>query len=422
MNKGNFSKKVLQVADASLRRLSQGDNLDIILDGLRLQEVGATVADLLFSYFRNKELTDFYIKYCSEKAGSARKKIPAKFQRLIVIAFTQSKYQRGIDEYAAVDLAVGFAKRKYGSRIAGYINALLRRLLIENLEVLAKEAPEHVRLNFPKAVFKRWQQEFGEEKVADFATVFSSKPNLSFRLVGNISEETLKEKKCYEIELPSWAGKYRFFEATEPNLVFAAKWLEKGMIYIQDISTLSPCLFYHPGPNDLVYDLCAAPGGKSLILSERMKSGLLVAADVSLKRQQRTVENLEKSGNKNHSVIISSAIKPALRPETADYVLLDVPCSNTGVCRRRPDVLWNLTDKKLAELVKIQSDIIIKGAELVKQGGTLIYSTCSIEKQENQAQIAALLNQHTEFSLAGERQLFPAPTHDGGYAALLRKK
>lgn len=421
MNKVNFSNKVLKLGVQSLRRYYKGGNLDFILDDLHNLEQGATVADLLFNYFRNKAFIDYCIDRFTAVDPGRKKSTPAKFKRIIAIALTQAKYQSGIEEYAAVDVAVEFTKKKYGKTISGFINAVLRRILAEDFYELKASAPDYVRLNMPESVFKRWLKEFGKEEVANFADIFAVKPSLSFRLIANIADAELTGKGFMKIEMPAWAEGYRFYETGEPRAVFAENWLEKGDIYIQDLSTLSPCLFVQTSGNDVVYDLCASPGGKSVVLSERMQSGLLVAADVSVKRQKRTVENLKKTGKTNYVTIVSSATFPALRKKSADFVLLDVPCSNTGVCRRRPDVLWNFSQKKLSELITLQAEILRQGAELVKEGGGLIYSTCSIEKQENQEQVASFLGKHPEFTIENERLLFPCKTHDGGYAAFLRR-
>ena len=104
-----------------------------------------------------------------------------------------------------------------------------------------------------------------------------------------------------------------------------------------------------------------------------------------------------------------------------DLVLADVPCSNTGVFRRRPDALWNFSREKLRELVEIQSSILEHAALRTAPGGLLIYSTCSIEKEENSDQVAAFLKKHSDFSLLSERQLFPGPDTDGAFAAVMKR-
>lgn len=419
MKNGDFSIRVLRQSDKALSRISRGENLDNIVDELRNRKVGPAVADLLFNYFRNKAIIDFLITKFSKKSN--KNATSKKFLRIIALVFTQAKFQTGIDDFAAVDVGVGFSKRKYGNKVAGFINAILRSLLAEDFATCLNEAPDNVRLNMPEQHYLRWLKEFGKEKLAKFSEVFHHKPLLTFRLIGDIPESELAEKGCQEFFQKELLTEYRFFEVAKPSVLFASDWLTKGKIYIQDVSTLSPCLFFEPSDRDFIYDLCSAPGGKSLILLERMKNGILVSADISFKRQQRTLENLSKCRQKYSAVIVSSALMPALKPCSADWVLLDVPCSNTGVIRRRPDVLWNLTENKINDLILLQRKIISNGANLVRLGGKIIYSTCSIESRENQVQVKDFLMKHKNFELTRERLLLPDEHHDGGYAALLTK-
>ena len=187
---------------------------------------------------------------------------------------------------------------------------------------------------------------------------------------------------------------------------------------------MSPISFFNPGENEIVYDLCAAPGGKSVALYQKMSSGELVANDISEKRQQRTKENLNKvKGNSKVkvSVFVSSESGFSLPEKSADWLLLDVPCSNTGVIRKRPDVKLKFNNKQLKELIKIQKDILNRASRLLKDEGYLIYSTCSIEQEENSFQVERFLKENSEYSLVKERILLPCEIHDGGYSALLHK-
>ena len=420
--KDNFPERVLKVSIAGLVRSEGDDSLNVIINDYRDEACGRAVADLLFNYFRNKAFIDYLIEKFTGTGKKNSKSTPAKFRRIMAIVLTQSLFQSGIDSHIAVDVAVEYAKKRYGRTISGFINAVLRRCLASDIKKLKIEAPESVRLNIPPQVLSRWKGVFTDEKIAELADVFSEKAPLLFRLVEKISESELKNTGCIKIKMPMWAEDYCFYEAGNSRLLFEKEWLDKGWIYIQDLSTLSPCLFYQSGESDLVYDLCSAPGGKSVLIYERMKSGMLIASDISLKRQHRTIENLEKNQKgKLFFAIVASALLPPLKEKSADCVLLDVPCTNTGVVRRRPDVLWNFSIKKLKELTAIQANILNEVAILIKPGGSLIYSTCSMENEENRERIDEFLSNHPEFSLKDERRLLPSKKHDGGYAVLLRK-
>ena len=154
------------------------------------------------------------------------------------------------------------------------------------------------------------------------------------------------------------------------------------------------------------------------MLAELMPQGArIVAADRSRNRQKFTRENLE-SRHVKAEVIVAL---PEELAGTYDVVLADVPCSNTGVFRRRPDALWNFSAEKLNELLKIQKSILGSAAGLTAPGGLLIYSTCSIEREENAEQIAVFLEKHQDFTLISQRQLLPDLEIDGAFAAVMKR-
>jgi 16S rRNA (cytosine967-C5)-methyltransferase len=439
MIREKISEKVLELAIKALSRFDKGEHLDVILDTFRDRIEGKIVADILFNYFRHRGVIDYSIYRATSKKVNGKKvnrKTPRKFFSILIVAITQAKFQDGIEEYVAVDVAVHYAKKKYGKSVSGFINATLRGILSEDFALILEDAPENVKLNLPKQVLSRWKKSFSKEEIAEFAKVFSKKAPLMFRLIEPIPHEELVRINCRRIKMPKWGDEYTFYESLDAKLLFQQNWLEKGHIYIQDLSTISPCLFYKPSSNDVVYDLCSAPGGKSLLLRDRAIAGVLIAADQSFVRQKRTTQNLEtqnsyynKEGVLNLEknsvdafVIVASAFSSPFLEESGNCVFLDVPCSNSGVIRRRPDAIWNFSEKKIRELVNIQKKILRNSEKLVKPGGVLIYSTCSIEEEENGKQVELFLSNNPNFKLEEERQLYPTLTNDGGYAARLRKE
>ena len=190
--------------------------------------------------------------------------------------------------------------------------------------------------------------------------------------------------------------------------------------YLQDASTLMAPLMLGANPGETIADLCAAPGGKSLILAELLDNkGVLYSCDASEQRLGRLRENL--LGFPNVRIEKQNAERPKLPNGSLDGLLLDVPCSNTGVIRRRPDVRWNFAEAELSRLVMEQKRILEGSCALVRSGGRLVYSTCSIEEEENAKQVRGFLKRHPEFTLAVEKQLYPTLEHDGAYSALLLK-
>jgi len=212
---------------------------------------------------------------------------------------------------------------------------------------------------------------------------------------------------------------------TEPSEQPRKEDLKAGHYYITDPSTRHSVELLAPQPGEIILDACAAPGGKATAMAGIMKNkGRLFCTDSNPKRLPRLLENLE-----NMKVSIAeTATHDWTTPAPADWqkrfdaILLDVPCSNTGVLRRRVDVRWRLQATDLDALVKLQRQIIEQALPCLKAGGRLLYSTCSIDPLENQQQVAWLTAAHPTLSLVKDIQVFPFKHQtDGAYAALLKK-
>ena len=190
--------------------------------------------------------------------------------------------------------------------------------------------------------------------------------------------------------------------------------------YIQDPSTLLAPALLQAQPGESVADLCAAPGGKAILLAEALRGqGALHCFDRAAAKLDRLRSNL--AAFHNVTVAEADAATAVLPAASMDAVLLDVPCTNTGVIRRRPDVRWSFSNAKLQELAALQKAILNAAAQAVKPGGRLVYSTCSLEPEENHLQVEAFLASHPEFNCRAQRLIVPTLAHDGAFAALLIK-
>jgi 16S rRNA (cytosine967-C5)-methyltransferase len=180
-----------------------------------------------------------------------------------------------------------------------------------------------------------------------------------------------------------------------------------------------------------IYDICAAPGGKTIALGRRGR--IVVAGDINRARARRLQQNLSRAGSGREHVIVADGRRPPVR--AMDAVLLDVPCLGTGTVARHPDARWRVTPQALDSLVRLQAELFNQAANLVSPGGLLVYSTCSLEPEENRAQVEGFLHAHPEFRrelttavsadlLSPEGDLTVLPQHhaiDGAYAARLRR-
>ena len=196
----------------------------------------------------------------------------------------------------------------------------------------------------------------------------------------------------------------------------------QGAFIVQDPATSGAIELLDVKPGMKILDCCSAPGGKTIQCAWRLggpESGArLVAQEVNPARRRVLTENLRRVGQ-GWVEVVAKAVDGTL----FDRVLADVPCSNTGVLRRRPDARWNWTKDHLAELVSLQAEIFARAAEHVAPGGIIVYSTCSNEPEENEGQIAAFLAAHPGFEEVARKESVPFESgRDGAFACALRRK
>ncbi len=416
MEKENTSSIIFKTALDGLELWEKGVKLDSFLEeNLDASRYRKSISSLLYTYFRNRALIEYTV-------AKFAKDVNPKFMRIMSVAVTEAWYHTGIPKEMAVNFAVDHARRRYGAKPAGFINAVLRKVAALDPEILEREAPIEIQLNLPPVLFQRWKRHFHEAEIAKFAKILREKPQFTFRLLKDIPESELKDAGCTEVKADFDLSTFRFYKTGNPDAVFRNRWLDDGKIYVQDPVTVLSALTLNPRKGETVADLCSAPGGKTLAIAELMGGeGVIIAADSSFDRHRKTVANFARSGFGNISVIVSSAEKSSLKTSGFDAVLLDVPCSNTGVGRHKPDALWRFSEKKLKELVNGQRKILDGASSLVKPRGRIVYSTCSIENEENAMQIKKFVSENKDFILKEEKQILPSENNDGAYVALLSR-
>lgn len=315
-------------------------------------------------------------------------------------------------EYAVVNETVSIAP----ARGRGLVNGMLRSALRQKEEILAEREtlPLHVRYSTPEWIVKRWVAELGEESTAAMLQWNETTPPLYARINPIKPPAELPEAWEAVEGLELW---YRIQGALPKDLLAA------GQLYIADPSTRHCVRLLAPQEGERVLDACAAPGGKSVAMIGATMGNLnLLCTDSQKHRLEPLKENLQVAGGKQIDVCAHDWTKPCPDEwkEAFDAVLIDVPCSNTGVFQRRVDARWRLTLGELDRISKLQLLIATRAAEAVKPGGRLVYSTCSIDRAENQDNVAKFLQKYPQFSLQGEYLALPhAEKADGAYAALL---
>ena len=345
----------------------------------------AFVQDLVYTAIRRLRPLRFVL-------GKLVSKWPkGELEALLYIGGAQILYMDDVPDFAAVSETVEAAKSAKGSS-AAVVNGVLRNLIRRREEFieLLKASPLEVRESFPTRLVRRWEERFGEENASALCKIHNE-PAETF-LARSDGTYVALERGC---KVSSVAG------------------YDEGSFIVQEPAARHAVELLDVHPGERILDACAAPGGKAVQIAWRGAD--LTACEVNPNRRRRLEENLARLKLQNVKVIGSL---PEANDALFNKVLVDAPCSNTGVFRRRPDARWNWSEEKLSSLVELQSSILEKAASLVSPGGVLVYSTCSNEPEENNAQAAAFLQKHKEFSLLEERESIPFETlQDGAYAA-----
>ncbi len=317
-------------------------------------------------------------------------------------------------EYAAVNETVRLAP----ARVRAVVNGMLRSALRRRQEFLAERdsLPPAIRYSTPSWLVKRWFAAFGVEETLTMLAWNIGTPPLYGR-VNPLNPPAEIPADWLPLEgLPRW---YRL-PAGLP-----AEALRAGQLYMADPSTRHCIRLLAPQVGERVLDACAAPGGKSVaMIGETMGAIHLLATDVEEHRLAPLRENLLRAGGQDVSVAAHDWTQPC-PPEwrqAFDAVLLDVPCSNSGVLQRRVDARWRLSETEFSRLAALQSLILEQAAPAVKPGGRLVYSTCSIDPEEDRLLVEAFLARHPEFCFEEDFLALPHREQaDGAYAACLRR-
>jgi 16S rRNA (cytosine967-C5)-methyltransferase len=352
-------------------------------------------------------------------------------EAVIWVGFYQLLYMDHVPDYAAVQATVGILSRDPRLRPqADFVNALLRRLQKERegLRLQFPALPLDVRESHPRELVARWYRQWPQADVEALCHWNNSRAEVIVRPRAHRGPvaDWRAQMAVAGIELtPHPFAPEEFFIVPHGWTVPDLPGFKEGLFTIQDPATLAAVRLLDPQPGEAVWDACAAPGGKTVLISERMQGkGCLTASDRYSDRMDRLMENLRRlkvSWVDIRTVDLRSPNLAKLLPVPVyDRILLDVPCSNTGVLRRKPDARWRYSDDRLRELVQLQAELLTICSAYLKPGGTLVYSSCSLENDENQGQVQRWLARRPDFQLTGETFLFPSKSQtDGAYAARL---
>jgi len=342
---------------------------------------------------------------------------PPEFRPILWLGLTQLLLLDGISDHAALHETLEAAKAaRFPKAMIGFANGLFRNAQRqrEDLQAWLAVQPVWVRLSHPETLYRRWEELWGAEK-AEAICRWNQERSRTFVRATPATGEVPEDLSPVE----GHTGFYLLPRGISPTRLpgFA-----EGAWYVQDPSTaIAPAMLdAHTG--ERILDACAAPGGKSAILAETLgqKGKGLLAMDTHPARLERLRENMLRLGLSGVETRLGEMNQ--LPPGGFDAILLDVPCSNTGVLQRRPEARWRFNRRKLREHSELQSRLLEDAVRLLKPRGRILYSTCSIEPEETTAQVRQFLSNHPDFSLESEQLLLPGERNcDGAFAAVLRR-
>lgn len=428
-----------------------------ILDNL-LQQTSEKqrATDLVFGTIRNRAAIDMVI---AKSADCPVERIPAKLLNIIRIGAYELIYSPQTAEYAVVNEAVENAKTTGGRKQAGFVNALLRQITrhTQNRQIPLLEAdlkrtlpqtlsagcefdtdilPEpdaspadyfSTAFSLPEWLVSDWLAEFGAEQVRQICFASNRRPSIYLRpnTLKTTTRQFAENLSRAAIDLETIDSSIIKIKAA--RAITELPGFSEGLFSIQDISASQAVRILKPQLSWTILDLCAAPGVKTTQLAELTDDkAKIIATDIDSERLEKVKENIARLGINSVNVVrYENLEKVAAEIGPFDCVLLDVPCSNTGVLAKRIEARYRITPAAITKLTKTQSKLLGIAAAMTKPQGKICYSTCSIKKCENSQLVKDFLQKSPNFELESEKLTLPsaqAPDCDGGYAAILARK
>ena len=345
--------------------------------------------ELLWGALRRRSWLDALLA-ARVRGGLAR--LDADLADLLRLGAYQLLYMGSVPAYAAIAQTVELAKRRHGIGASKLANAVLRRIDRERAELhvaMPRDPVDALALlhSHPRWLVQRWMERWDAAETERLLRANNEEAPLiarPFNVVREQLESMLEAAGVTVAEAPLVRDSLRLGGTGSLTELGAFR---QGLFFMQDVASTLVTHYAAVAPGSTVADLCAAPGGKALELSRT--AALVVAADRSAGRLQRVLANVRRMDARNIRLLVADARDVALTP--VDAVLVDVPCTGTGTFRRHPDARWRLKASDLAVMPALQRSILRAAAGVVRPGGLLVYSTCSLEPEENDAVVDAFL-------------------------------
>lgn len=440
--------------------IAQHDAGELLNEYLPKTDRPGQATDIVFGVVRNRLAIDNIVKKCGSVEPA---RVKPGLWNLLRIGTYELIYAPKTAEYGIINEVCELARQKGTAKTVGFINAVLRAVQKNILsrqmpldqadlqtllpqddqtgcafktKILPSPANDPVNyyslaFSLPTWLISQWLESYGDEKTRQICAASNRHPSVIAQpnTLCTTTEKLAAQLAHEGIECDINAEKSMLCIKQAGQITKIQAFLD-GFFTIQDPTAADAMKLLDPQPGWTIADLCAAPGGKSIALALLMQDqGTILASDSDVDRLQKVRQNIERMRLNAIEIVKPKDIEHKIHKLKAlDAVILDVPCSNTGVLARRVEARWRLQKNTMNSLVKTQQQLLTQAAALCRPKTYLVYSTCSIEPEENQRQIQPFLSQHRSFTLVKEQLTWPtlktgtAFDHDGGYVAVLRVK
>jgi 16S rRNA (cytosine967-C5)-methyltransferase len=386
------------------------------------QTLDATLRAHLTAYTREvirwSGRLDWWIRVALDRPDRRR---PLALQVVLRQAVYELLMDTTIPDYAVLDEAVKQARKKVGSYATGLVNAVLRKLTRYDpdippgsLDALDNRAAWY---SFPPWLFQRWERRYGQEQTAELANYFNRQPPHNLRRNPDRVDEKpfFQSLKADQIEVERFHNSDRFYRIIKGGQrLLNHSLFHEGAVSFQDRGAGAVVELLAPQEGELILDVCAAPGTKSVYLAELIHDrGRVLASDVNPRRVEAAQNDLQRHCHTSVEWSCKDATQDSF--PLADAVLIDAPCTGTGVFGRRPDARWRRQPDEIEEMARFQLKLLTHMQTFVKPGGRLVYSTCSLEPEENWQVVETFNNLNERFEVDSAVNYVPPDlTDDSG--------
>lgn len=373
------------------------------------------VTNIVYGVIQNSILLDYFVKKLVDD-----KKINPKMRTILKMSYYQLYYLDKLPSYAVVNDGVQIAKQDLGMQSSKFANAILRKMVNTRVELIKedfKDLDEYYATlySIPVWLFKMIKKQYGEAEALAWAEISKLPPFVSCRVNTILSsvKQILENKNFIKGNVAETAVMF-----TGSDSVFETSEYKAGLISPQDESGQLVAPQLDPKPGDYILDMCAAPGSKTMHLAELAQDrAKIIAIDLYPHRVKMIEASKKRLQIKGVSALELDALtlKDTFKDQEFDKILLDAPCSGYGVIQRKPDILLNTKQENLDQLIKLQQGLIDQALVMLKKGGTFVYSTCTLNRKENDLQVAYALSKDSNLKLVSSRQILPSEYQSDGF-------